>query len=412
MRFFYSIGIRFYTMLVRLASIRNAKAKLWISGRQNWAAQLTKIPDGVKPVWVHCSSLGEFEQGRPLIESIKKKFPDQFILLTFYSPSGFEVRKNYDNADLIMYLPTDTLANAKKFIKSINPAIAIFIKYEFWFNFIYVLHKNHIPLYSVSTIFREDQLFFKSTGKWFRKHLRYFSWFFVQNELSQKLLHSIGVTETSVCGDTRYDRVYAIAKEAKSIDEIDAFSKSGFTIVAGSTWPAEDEMLVKLANQNSGIKLVVAPHELHEKTYAYYENEVDGKVVRLSKTTIEEAALAKVLLVDSIGLLSSIYRYGKVAVVGGGFGKGIHNILEPAVYGMPVIIGPNFEKFYEAVTMHNLELIHVVTDLQELQKVVNNYTNNNDYLARKVEKITAFVEHQLGATEVVLQGIENKLVNA
>jgi 3-deoxy-D-manno-octulosonic-acid transferase len=411
MRFFYSIGIRLYTFIVWLASIKNEKAKLWLKGRRNWTASLDKIPKNAKPIWIHCSSLGEFEQGRPLIEAIKEKHSDAFILLTFYSPSGYEIRKNYDKADLIMYLPTDTLSNAKKFVRKVNPKLAIFIKYEFWFNYIKVLYRYGVPLYSVSAIFRENQMFFKPIGKWFKKHLNYFTWIFVQNEKSSQLLLDAGVENVSICGDTRYDRVYAIAKESKSVKEIEVFSAGHFTIVAGSTWAVEDQMLVELVNSVPQIKLVVAPHELHEKTYLYYENEVKGKVVRLSRTSASEASEAKVLLIDSIGLLASIYKYGQIAIVGGGFGKGIHNILEPSVYGMPVIFGPRYEKFFEAVTMISEGLVHTVNSYSELQKTIKSYINNKDYLAGQSEKITAFVEHQLGATGVVLQAIEAKLVS-
>lgn len=411
MRVLYSIGIRLYTVLVWFASVKNPKAKLWLKGRRGWRLLLGKIPENIRPVWVHCSSLGEFEQGRPLIEAIKKKYPDTFILLTFYSPSGFEIRKNYDKADLIMYLPADTMNNANTFVSRVNPRLAIFIKYEFWFNYISVLHKKDIQLYSVSAIFRPNQIFFKSIGKWFLKHLDYFSRFFVQNDVSAKLMVKHGIDKVTVCGDTRYDRVYAIAKESKSVKEIAAFGQNSFKIVAGSTWPADDELLIKLVNADPRIKLVVAPHELYEKTYQLYENEVEGQVVRLSVTSELEASGARVLLVDSIGLLASVYKYGQLAFVGGGFGKGIHNILEPAVYGMPVVIGPRFHKFFEAVTMSDLGLVHSVDNYFEFEKLIKTFIDNKDYLAQQSEKITAFVEGQLGATEVVLQAIESKLVN-
>lgn len=410
MRVFYSFGISFYTFLVRIASLRNSKARLWLKGRKKWEFILNKIPEDTRPIWIHCSSLGEFEQGRPLIEAIKAKYPDEFILLTFYSPSGYEIRKSYEKADLIMYLPTDTIRNAKRFIKKVNPKLAVFIKYEFWFNFINELKRKDIPLYSVSALFRNNQMFFKTSGHWFRKHLRYFTHFFVQNELSEKLLKDLGIHKVSVCGDTRFDRVYAISKESKSVSEISTFSKNSFTIIGGSTWPVEDQFLVKFINRNSDFKLVVAPHELHEKTYQFYENSIEGKVVRLSQTTEEEASSAKVLIIDSIGLLSAIYKYGKIAVIGGGFRKSIHNILEPAVYGLPVFFGPRYEKFQEAVTMVKGSMAHVIDDYESFENELRKYATNKDYLTSQSQKITTYVESQLGATDAVLQELEIKLV--
>jgi 3-deoxy-D-manno-octulosonic-acid transferase len=410
MRVFYSFGISFYTFLVRIASLRNSKAQLWLKGRKKWGLNLEKIPGDTRPLWIHCSSLGEFEQGRPLIEAIKEKYPEEFILLTFYSPSGYEIRKNYDKADLIMYLPADTIRNARRFIKKVNPKIAVFIKYEFWFNYINELQKHEIPLYSVSAVFRGTQIFFKPSGLWFRKHLRHFTHFFVQNNISESFLKTIGIHKVTVCGDTRVDRVYAISKEFKSVPEIASFSEDSFTVIGGSTWPAEDQLLVQFINRNKDFKLVVAPHELHEKTFQYYEHNVDGKVVRLSQTTVQEAASAAVLIIDSIGLLSSIYKYGQVAVIGGGFKKSIHNILEPAVYGIPVFFGPKYEKFQEAVTMVSEKIAHVIHDYEMLENTLKNYATNNDYLSSQSAKITAFIEGQLGATETVLQELEIKLV--
>lgn len=403
MRLLYTIGIYFYNWLITLAAIRNSKAALWKTGRKNWKSQLTNISQKSPIYWFHSASLGEFEQGRPLIEAIKKQEPETFILLTFFSPSGYEVRKNYAHADLIMYLPSDTIKNARYFIDKVNPQKVFFIKYEFWFNYIHFIHKKQIELYSISTIFRQNQIFFKPYGIWFRKHLKYFDHFFVQNQTSGELLHKIGIDRHTLSGDTRYDRVKDIAMEATEIPEIAAFAKNNFTIVAGSTWNEENEMLISLANKNlTKCKIIIAPHELHEKTYLKIEKECIGKVARLSQSNIEDTKNAQILIIDSIGLLSKIYRYGQVALIGGGFGKGIHNVLEPAVYGVPVMFGPNYKKFHEASTMVNKEIAFPITESTDFEFLIQEFSSNHEYLSQKSKETSSFVGNQLGATQIIL----------
>ncbi|MFO7862561.1 MAG: glycosyltransferase N-terminal domain-containing protein [Salinivirgaceae bacterium] len=407
MRLFYNIGIHTYNLLVFIAALKSNKAKLWINGRKNWKSQLNSIPDNKRIYWFHCASLGEFEQGRPVIEAIKNQSPETFILITFYSPSGYEIRKNYEHADLIMYLPADTSKNATLFIDKVNPDAAFFIKYEFWFNYIQQLHKRNIKLYSISAIFRPNQLFFKSGAAWFRKHLNYFTHFFVQNKQSKTLLENLGISQVTISGDTRYDRVYDIAKANERIPIVEEFSKNHFTVIAGSTWEPENEMLIKLANNTAdNVRIVIAPHELHEKTYEKIENNTQAKVVRFSKATPESLTNSKILIIDNIGLLSKLYRYGTIALIGGGFGKGIHNILEPAVYGLPVLFGPNYKKFHEAKTMVNKEIGFAFTDFATFEKTVTRFLNNTAFLNTKIKETTSFVDSQLGATNTIVKHID------
>lgn len=412
MRFFYTIGILTYRFLIQIAALFNTKAGKWIKGRKNWKQKLETVPKtGKKICWIHCSSLGEFEQGRPIIEVIRRKHPGIFILLTFYSPSGYEIRKNYEVADLVMYMPSDTPRNAKYFIQKTKPDLAIFVKYEFWFNFIHQLKKNNTPIYSISAIFRPGQIFFKPLGKWFLKHLKMFEHFFVQNEASVKLLQSQQINQVTVSGDTRYDRVYAIANENKDHPVVEKFASDQFTLVAGSTWPEEHEMLVKLASSfPEQLKLIVAPHEMSEKSFNFIETKVNGKVLRLSKTDEKEVSDAQVLIIDSIGILSLLYRYGNAALVGGGFGKGIHNILEPAVYGIPVMFGPGYEKFHEAVEMVQNKIALPINDYEELKLNMKQFIDNKDYLNKKSSATKKFVESQLGATKIIMENIDKKLV--
>ena len=412
MRYLYSFGIVVYAILLWVASISNTKARKLVHGRITWKKRLNQIPSDRKVCWIHSASLGEFEQGRPVIEKIKAKHPEVFILLTFYSPSGYEIRKNYDKADLIMYLPADTIRNAKYFVKNANLKMAIFITYEFWYNFIYFAHKHNVALYSISTLFRPGQIFFQSNGKWFRKHLFYFNQFFAQNKRSVQIAKSYNIENVTLAGDTRFDRVSAIAAQKVEIPTVSAFADSHFTIVAGSSWPAEHDMLIRFCNEgHENIKFIIAPHELNIKEYERIESQIRKKVVRLSVATIDKVADASVLIIDSIGLLSKLFRYGNIALIGGGFGKGIHNILEPAVYGLPVIFGPNHEKFHEALTMADRGIAFPVQDYETFSKTVQEFINNNGYRTQKSNQVRLFIEQQLGATDLIMQEIDQQLIN-
>jgi 3-deoxy-D-manno-octulosonic-acid transferase len=350
MKVLYSIGIYIYGAFVFLASLFNNKAKLLFIGQRN-AFQLLK--EKVEPntgyVWFHAASLGEFEQGRPVIEQLKREQPGIKILLTFFSPSGYEVRKNYAGADIVSYLPLDTPGNARCFVNLVKPVQAIFIKYEFWPNYLLALKAANVPVFSISAIFRSEQFFFKVYGKWYLNLLRTFTHIFVQDNVSLDLLENHQIKNVSVCGDTRFDRVYDLFTRAKELTIIEEFVKnSPEVIVAGSTWPMDEEILVRYLKNHPTVKMIIVPHEVHSSHILEISKLLDGKIVRYSDAIPKKIKDANCLVVDVIGVLSSIYRYANVAYIGGGFGVGIHNTLEAAVYGIPVVFGPNYRKFREA----------------------------------------------------------------
>lgn len=350
-----------------------------------------EIDPHAKYIWLHAASLGEFEQGRPIIEKIKADYPEYKILLTFFSPSGYEIRKDYKQADVICYLPFDRKKNVRRFLDLTNPCMAIFIKYEFWYNYMNQLNQRGTPIYMVSAIFRGDQVFFKWYGKSYRKILSFYKCICVQDKNSQRLLSSIGVANVEVCGDTRFDRVIDIRNMAKDVPLVEAFSavedgSQQLTLVAGSSWPKDEDIFVEYFNKNTNVKLIIAPHEIHESHLAYIENLIKRPSVRYSQASADTIADYDCLIIDSFGLLSSLYRYGQVAYIGGGFGVGIHNVLEAAVYGVPVIFGPNFKKFREAnqlietgggYSIHNSESFFVLMDeLIQYPDVLESAGNN------------------------------------
>lgn len=407
MKLLYNLGILFYYALVYMASFFNDKAKKFVEGRKNVFSFLKeRIVFNDKFIWMHVSSLGEFEQGRPIIEAIKKEHPEYKIILTFFSPSGYEVRKNYDGAEIVCYLPMDTSWNAKKFIRIVNPSIAIFIKYEFWGNYLAELKKHDVPTYIVSAIFRKEQVFFKSYGGWYRNFLYNFEHLFVQDANSKNLLESIGIKNVSVVGDTRFDRVLAIAKASKELPIVSAFKGDKNVLVAGSSWPKDEAFMLPYFNERQNMKLIIAPHEIHESHLEEIISKLNRPYVRYSKTTPEEAAKADCLIIDCFGLLSSIYRYGEVAYVGGGFGVGIHNILEAAVYGMPVVFGPNYHKFREAVEMVKVGGAFPIQDGNDFGKLMDDLMNTeSDSFKRASAEARQFVSDNCGATEAVLAAL-------
>ena len=350
MKILYSIGIYIYGAFIFIASLFNEKARLLRAGQQN-ALKLLKErvdPNGCY-VWFHAASLGEFEQGRPVIEQLKRDQPTTKILLTFFSPSGYEVRKNYTGADIVSYLPLDTPGNARSFVNMVKPSKVIFIKYEFWPNYLRALKDTNVPVFSISAIFRQEQVFFKGYGKWYLGLLRTFSHIFVQDKVSLDLLEKHQINNASVCGDTRFDRVYDLFRQAKQLPLIEEFVKNApEVIVAGSTWPKDEKLLVSYLKQHPDVKLVLVPHEVHASHISGISGLLDGRFVRYSEATSDNVKTTNCLVVDVIGVLSSIYRYANVAYIGGGFGVGIHNTLEAAVYGIPVVFGPNHLKFREA----------------------------------------------------------------
>ena len=345
----YNIVIYFVLWGIAIASLFNKKVRTMWRGERDAFSVLKKNVDPLsKYVWFHAASLGEFEQGRPLMERIRKEHPQYKILLTFFSPSGYEVRKNYEGADIICYLPIDTRLNAIRFLRLVRPEMAFFIKYEFWYNYLHILRYRKIPVYSVSSIFRPDQIFFKWYGKSYADVLKCFTRFFVQNEESKKLLAGIGIKEVDVVGDTRFDRVLQIKEAAKQLPICEAFRK-GCVFVAGSSWPPDEDIFIPFFNAHKDWRMIIAPHVIGEDHLKQILSKIEGKkVVRYTQTSPAEAAEADVLIIDCFGLLSSIYNYGDVAYVGGGFGVGIHNTLEAAVWNMPVIFGPNNKRFQEA----------------------------------------------------------------
>lgn len=400
MTILYNLGIRVYYLLVLIVSIFNKKAKLWINGRKNCVRRISEqIERNKEYAWFHVSSLGEFEQGRPIMEALKRQSPELGIVLTFFSPSGYEIRKNYSGADIISYLPLDTYRNAKRFIQTVNPKYTFFVKYEFWRHFLRQASKSDSKLFLVSGIFRNNQLFFRSYGGWYKRMLTWFDYFFVQNEESSLLLQSIGLKNVEVTGDTRFDRVLEIATKKKQIEKAEAFSKDAFVCVCGSTWEPDENLLVKyLEETGSNFKLIVAPHVIKEEKIQALEEKSPVISSRFSTAKIKELADARLLIIDNIGMLSSLYNYGQLAYIGGGFGVGIHNTLEAAVYGIPVIFGPNYRKFSEAIDLIEHKGGFSISDFSELKSILDKLINEPNYLKQSGKNAVGLVERQSGAT--------------
>lgn len=411
MNLFYSFGIHVYGLLIRTAALFNPKAQLWRDGRKGIIEFIRRELElrrgkqgGKKTIWFHCASLGEFEQGRPLIEAWKKEHPDHFIILTFFSPSGYEHRKNYNVADLVCYMPLDTPANARTFIDLVKPNAVIFVKYEFWFNYLNILQERGIPHYLVSAIFRADQHFFKWYGDWTRNILKGFTHIFVQNENSLELLEFVGITNATVSGDTRFDRVVAIASEKREIPMVQAFCNEKMVLVAGSSWPEDEKLLIRFVSENPGkFKLILVPHEIHDDAIRNLINTSGMKACRYSEGSLEKAGNADILIIDAVGILSQVYRYGQVAYIGGGFGAGIHNILEPAVYGMPVIFGPIYHKFQEAVDLVEAKGAYSIHNYNELERILRKFSDDPGFLSSTSSISKAFVEQRKGATGKILK---------
>jgi 3-deoxy-D-manno-octulosonic-acid transferase len=400
----YSFFMGMYDAVLPVAAIFNRKAKLLVSGRKETESKLKEYEAGDGCVWVHAASLGEFEQGRPIIEAIKKAKPETRIVLTFYSPSGYEVRKNYKEADMVCYMLSDRRGNAKKFIDAVKPKVAYFVKYEFWHFHLAELKSRNIPLYGVSMIFHKGQPFFSTWGDWFRDMLRAFTHIYVQDEASKKLLDSIGVKDNTVAGDTRFDRVGAIAAAAPRNEIVEKFvGGADMTLVAGSTWPPDEEILIDyMKTAPEGMKFVIAPHETHESRVASLMEKLPLKAERYTKAT-EAVGEARVLVVDTIGLLSGLYRYAKIAYVGGGFGVGIHNTLEPATFGIPVIFGPNHKKFNEALRLKEIGAGFAVDSSDAYKKVMETLTTDESVRAGAGQAADAYCRDMRGATELIIK---------
>lgn len=408
--FFYNLIVRLYGLIILTASVRKTKARQWVQGRKNWRSKLenklASLSDR-KKVWVHCASYGEFEQGRPLMEAISKHHPDYIIVLSFFSPSGYEAFKNWNGADVICYLPLDTRSNAKDFIKIVNPELVLFIKYEFWVNFLFRLKKQNIPTFLVSAVFKAHHPFFKWYGGLFRRSLKTFTELFIQDDASANLLESIGIKNYEVCGDTRFDRVVEIKNNFKPLPFFEEFCGTKKVVIAGSTWPKDEELLIEtfIKLNDPDLKLVLAPHHVDEKTIRALES-------LLSKHNLEYTLYSEqkqnpasyILIVNTMGILNKIYHYATVTYIGGGFNSGIHNCLEPAVYLKPVLFygGDDYHKYNEAVDLLKMGAAKNVASVAEAEKEFLNFLNSTPDLKKVEERLRAYFSKNSGTTEKVL----------
>lgn len=409
----YNFVIFLLRLGVHIAAFFNPKAKAFVTGRKNVFAKLSDaFRNNAAPViWVHCASLGEFEQGRPVIERLKSEFGNAKILLTFFSPSGYEVRKHYPHADVITYLPSDTRKHARRLVQTVRPALAIFVKYEFWYHYANALRNRHVQAISISAIFRKDQLFFQPYGGFYRGILENFSFFFVQNDESLRLLRSIGIERCQRAGDTRFDRVYQVVQQAEEIPLAGRFKNGQKLMVVGSSWPEDMDVLAPFINENK-MKFIVAPHEISETSLANVERLLQVKSIRYSSAANTPVEDCTVLLIDNIGMLSRLYRYGEFAYVGGAFGKGLHNILEAACYGVPILFGNrNYQKFQEAVDLINRGGAFDVADYTDLKGKYEMLNLPENFLLA-CEVTRQYVEENLGATEKIMQYCRHTLTPA
>ena len=411
----YSLGIYLYALLVRLvAALGHRKARAMVHGQRNtWRILREKIDPTARYVWFHAASLGEFEQGLPLIERLRREQPSRKILLTFFSPSGYEVRKDYKGADVVCYLPFDSPTAARRFIKWARPEMAFFIKYEFWRNYIDVLSKKSIPVYSVSSIFRPGQIFFRWYGRKYARCLRRISHFFVQNERSVELLRTIGVqNNVTIVGDTRFDRVIDIRNNARPLPLVEQFTRAKedsntapFVLVAGSSWQPDEDILLDYVNHHPDLRLVIAPHVVNDAHIQEIEQKLTTPALRYSQATLENVGDYRVLIIDGYGLLSSIYRYATVAYVGGGFGVGIHNVPEAAVYGIPVIIGPNHQRFAEAMALIANGGCKSIENAEDFSAIMDDFLENPAHISQAGSAAGRYINQNAGATPVIYQHV-------
>ena len=450
----YNIAIYIYLIGVAIGSLFNKKIKkMWRGECEAVDLLKEKVDSTAKYVWFHAASLGEFEQGRPLIEQLKATHPEYKILLTFFSPSGYEVRKNYEGADIVCYLPLDTIRNARRFLRAVHPVMAFFIKYEFWYNYLHILRHRGVPVYSVSSIFRPGQVFFKWYGRNYAKVLHCITHFFVQNEVSLQLLKGIGIDEATVVGDTRFDRVLQIKEQAKKLPIVEAFkgingkgdackddlsedtckddlsedackddlsedackgdlSENGCkgckVFVAGSSWQPDEDIFIRFFNDHPDWKLIIAPHVIGEDHLAYILDKLQMKAVRYTQATEQSAAEARCLIIDCFGLLSTIYRYGEIAYVGGGFGVGIHNVPEAAVWGVPVLFGPNNKRFQEAQDLLACKGSFEVTDYDSFNTIISRLISDDKFRHQCGEASANYVKSRSGATDIIMKSVVGK----
>ena len=399
----YNLGIHIYQLGVKLAALFSDKPAKMVKGhREVFGLLESKIDRNARYIWFHAASLGEFEQGRPLIERIRKDYPQYKILQTFFSPSGYEVRKNYDGADIVCYLPFDTPSNVRKFIDLVNPCMVFFVKYEFWQNYLNELYKRSIPVYSVSSIFRPGQVFFRWYGRSYQQVLKTFAHLFVQNQESKKLLAGIGVNNTTVVGDTRFDRVLDICAAAKQLPLVQKFKGDALTFVAGSSWGPDEDIFIKYFNAHPEMKLIIAPHVVNDSHMKEIMAKLNRPCIRYTQATEENVQQADCLIIDCYGLLSSIYRYGEISYIGGGFGVGIHNVLEAAVYGIPVIFGPNNKKFREAQHLLANKGGFEINGYEDFETLMDKFLADEAYLKQSGKSAGDYVKNNSGAMEKIM----------
>jgi 3-deoxy-D-manno-octulosonic-acid transferase len=412
MRLIYSFFIFLYGLFLRIAALFNVKARQWTEGRKGLfgilESALKEVDRDKNPItWFHVSSLGEFEQGRPVMEAFRKKWPEKKILLTFFSPSGYRIRKDYDQADFVYYLPLDTMVNATRFVEIVQPEMVFFVKYDFWYNYLKTLHEHHIPLFFISALFRNDQHFFRWYGGWFRKNLGYVTHFFVQNRVSGGLLKSAGIDRVSITGDTRFDRVFAIASKQNPMPLVEKFCLGSQVFIAGSSWEPDEAVFIPLTKKHDiRLKYMIAPHDTSSARIRFIRENLDRPAICYSELNGENAGMADVLIIDSVGILSQLYRYATVAFIGGGFGSGIHNIQEPVTFGVPVLFGPNYHKFSEARDLVALGGAFTINSSDGLMKRVVEITSNEQEHDRLSAICRNYVEENRGATEKIMSFLE------
>ena len=404
----YNISVLLYGLAVRLVSPFNAKAKLFIKGRQGIFSEIaSRLKGNETPlVWFHCASLGEFEQGRPVIEAYRKAQPKHKILITFFSPSGYELRKNYQSADFVFYLPLDSKKNATQFLDLVKPTLAVFVKYEFWHHYIKEVATRQIPLICISALFNEKQRFFKPSGGFFRNTLSYFDHIFVQNEESMELLKGININKVTVAGDTRFDRVVQTVSKPQQFPLIEQFSKNNLTVIIGSCWPADMQFLFPIINGSSGVRFIIAPHDVSESSVRQIEKGLDKTYCRITEADSTKVDKSEVVIVNTVGMLSSLYQYGQFAYIGGAFGDGLHNILEAVTFGLPVIFGNNnLEKYPESTALIEKGGAFAFTEQKEIDQYFNRMTNDTEFRTEASKKCKAYIEENTGATAKIMESI-------
>lgn len=414
MLFLYNLVVLITGFFLKIVALFSPKIKLFTDGRKNVFTILEeKIKPEDKTIWFHSASLGEYEQGLPVIEKIKERYPTHKIIITFFSPSGYEVRKNNTIADITIYLPLDTKSNAKQFLKLTHPELVFFIKYEFWLNYLKELEKLKTPTYLISGIFRDNQMFFKWYGGFYRKALKTFTYFFVQNESSKQKIESIGFQNVIVSGDTRFDRVNAILERDNSLEFIETFKNNQPTIVIGSSWPKDEVLLAEYINQApKNVKFIIAPHNIKTEQIENLKNAITKKTVLFSEKENKILADYTVFIINTVGLLTKIYSYGTIAYVGGGFGNpGIHNILEPATFGIPIVIGPNYSKFAEAIELVKLGGCITISNIKDLKHNFNQLLSDNNFLEEKGKICQSYIQNNKGATNTIIKAIAQKQTN-